>query len=142
MMTTNRRAFARKPQGLWLAAVFSLALAFPPLTLHAQQAPPPMRIDLEQAIRLAIAHNHALKAAQNTIQQSEAEEITAAIRPNPVLTYDDLYVPIFNPSQLNGTTLDNIAEFDLGFSYTFERGHKRGARIEAARDATAVTRCV
>ena len=110
------------------------------MAASAQQAPRLSRVDLEQAIQLAIKHNHALKAAENTIQQSEAEEITAAIRPNPVFTYDDLYVPIFSPSQLNSTTLDNITEFDLGFSYTFERGHKRQARIDAAKDATAVTR--
>jgi cobalt-zinc-cadmium efflux system outer membrane protein len=110
------------------------------MAANAQQAPPLSRVDLEQAIQLAIKHNHALKAAENTVQQSEAEEITAAIRPNPVFTYDDLYIPIFSPSQLNSSTLDNITEFDLGFTYTFERGHKRQARINAAKDATAVTR--
>jgi cobalt-zinc-cadmium efflux system outer membrane protein len=99
-----------------------------------------VRIDLEQAIQMAVAHNHALKAARTEIQQSQAEEVTAAIRPNPVFTYDDLYVPIFSPSQLNSTTLNNVTEFDLGVSYTFERGHKRQARIRAARDQTTVTR--
>jgi cobalt-zinc-cadmium efflux system outer membrane protein len=98
-----------------------------------------VRIDLEQAIQMAVVHNHALKAARTQIQQSQAEEVTAAIRPNPVFTYDDLYVPIFSPSQLNSTTLNNVTEFDLGVSYTFERGHKRQARIRAARDQTAVT---
>src|SRR5208282_6720087 len=97
---------------------------------------PHSRIDLDQAIQLALAHNHALKAAQTLILQSQAEETTAAIRPNPVFTYDDLYVPIFSPSQLNSTSLDTITEFDLGFTYTFERGHKRPARIRAARDQT------
>ena len=107
--------------------------------LAAQQSAPNVRIDLEQAIQMAVVHNHALKAARTEIQQSQAEEITAAIRPNPVFTYDDLYVPIFSPSQLNSTTLNNVTEFDLGVSYTFERGHKRQARIRAARDQTAVT---
>jgi cobalt-zinc-cadmium efflux system outer membrane protein len=110
------------------------------MAASGQQAPPHSRIDLDQAIQLALAHNHALKAARSLIPQSQAEEITAAIRPNPVFTYDDLYVPLFSPSQLNSSTLDNITEFDLGFSYTFERGHKRQARIEAARDQTAQTR--
>ena len=99
-----------------------------------------MKVDLEQAIQLALAHNHALKAARTQIQQSQAEEITAAIRPNPVFTYDDLYVPVFSPSQLNSTTLNNVTEFDLGVSWTFERGGKRQARIRAARDQTAVSR--
>jgi cobalt-zinc-cadmium efflux system outer membrane protein len=105
-----------------------------------QQSPPSVRIDLEQAIQMAVVHNHALKAARTEIQQSQAEEITAAIHPNPVFTYDDLYVPIFTPSQLTANTLNEITEFDLGVSYTFERGHKRQARIRAARDQTAVTR--
>jgi len=105
-----------------------------------QQSPPSVRIDLEQAIQMAVVHNHALKAARTEIQQSQAEEITAAIHPNPVFTYDDLYVPLFTPSQLTATTLDQVTEFDLGLTYTFERGHKRQARIRAARDQTAVTR--
>lgn len=104
------------------------------------QAAGPVKIDLEQAIKLALENNPSLKAARTEIQQSEAEEITAAIRPNPVFTYDDLYIPLFSPSQLSATTLDNVTEFDLGVSWTFERGGKRQARIRAARDQTAVTR--
>jgi cobalt-zinc-cadmium efflux system outer membrane protein len=127
-------------RGLLNIVIFLLSWTAGSVAASAQQPPPLSRVDLEQAIQLAIKHNHALKAAENTIQQSEAEEITAAIRPNPVFTYDDLYLPLFSPSQLNGTTLDNITEFDLGFTYTFERGHKRQARINAAKDATAVTR--
>lgn len=107
---------------------------------EAQQPVPQSRIDLDQAIQLALAHNHALKAAESQVPQSQAEEITAAIRPNPVFTYDDLYVPVFSPSQLNTSTLDTVTEFDVGFGYTFERGHKRQARIVAAKDQTAQTR--
>lgn len=105
-----------------------------------QQPVPATRIDLEQAIRLALEHNPALKAARSQILQSQAEEITAAIRPNPVFTYDDLFLPVFSPGQFNSSTLNNISEFDVGVSYTFERGHKRQARQQAARDQTAVTR--
>lgn len=107
-------------------------------TAGAQQAPPPPRIGLDQAIQMALAHNPALKAARTTIQQSQAQEITAAIHPNPVFTYDDLFVPVFGP--FNSTTVNNVTEFDAGISYTFERGHKRRARIQAARDLTAVTK--
>jgi cobalt-zinc-cadmium efflux system outer membrane protein len=121
-------------------AILLLGWAATSMVARAQQAAPHSRVDLDQAIQLALTHNHALKAAQSQIPQSQAEEITAAIRPNPVFTYDDLYVPIFSPSQLNSSTLDNLTEFDVGFSYTFERGHKRQARIQAARDQTAQTR--
>jgi outer membrane protein, heavy metal efflux system len=127
-------------QRISLAAVFLLLCSTGITAARGQQAAPQARIDLEQAIRLALAHNHALKAAQSQIPQSQAEEITAAIRPNPVFTYDDLYIPIFSPGQLNSSTLDNVTEFDLGVTYTFERGHKRDARIQAARDLTSQTR--
>jgi outer membrane protein, heavy metal efflux system len=140
MMNHNGTRSTANHRGVLSAAMLLLGWMAGNLAASAQQAPPLLRVDLEQAIQLAIKHNHALKAAENTIQQSEAEEITAAIRPNPVFTYDDLYVPIFSPNQFNGSTLDNITEFDLGFSYTFERGHKRRARIDAAKDVTAVTR--
>jgi cobalt-zinc-cadmium efflux system outer membrane protein len=140
MMKPNHILSSANSMWFWRVAVLSIALGAVSGALQAQQSPPVTRIDLEQAVQLAIKHNHALKAAQNTILQSEAQETTAAIRPNPVFTYDDLFVPIFSPGQFNGSTLDNITEFDLGFSYTFERGHKRRARIGAAKDATAVTR--
>ncbi len=103
------------------------------------QTPTDVKINLDQAIQLALAHNHALQAARSQIQQSQAEEITAAIRPNPVFTYDDLYVPI-TPNGFNSATLNQVTEFDLGAAFTWERGHKRAARVEAAKDQTTVTR--
>jgi len=125
---------------LWVAAgaIFFIAQGCP--TVAAQQSPPSVRIDLDQAIQMAVAHNHSLKAARTQIQQSEAEEITAGLRPNPVFTYDDLYVPIFTPSQFTSNFINSTTEFDLGISYTIERGHTRQARLRAAKDQTAVTR--
>jgi outer membrane protein, heavy metal efflux system len=79
-----------------------------------------------QTIQLAISHNHALKAAWTLVQQSQAEEITAAIRPNPIFTYDDLFIPIFSPSQLNETTLNTVTEFDTAPGWTYERGGFKG----------------
>ncbi|HTV57328.1 MAG TPA: TolC family protein [Verrucomicrobiae bacterium] len=100
----------------------------------------PVRITLDDAIQLALKHNHALLAARTTIQQSEAEETTANLRPNPALTVDAQYLPIFSPNQFSDEYLDDTAEFDVGISYLFERGKKRQHRLEAARDITAVTR--
>ena len=37
----------------------------------------PVRITLDDAIRLALQHNHNLLAARTTIQQSQAQEIRA-----------------------------------------------------------------
>jgi cobalt-zinc-cadmium efflux system outer membrane protein len=98
----------------------------------------PVRITLDQAIQFALQHNHALLAARTAIQQSKAEEITANLRPNPVLLGDALFVPFFQPSDMNSSFLDNSSEFDLGVSYLFERGKKRQHRLRAAKDQTAV----
>lgn len=107
--------------------------------VHVASAQAPVRITLDQAIDLAISHNHALKATQTQVQQSQAQEVTAALRPNPTLTADTLFIPI-EPQNFNLTTLANVTEFDVAVSYLFERGGKRHKRIEAARDTTSQTR--
>ncbi|HEY6375760.1 MAG TPA: TolC family protein, partial [Edaphobacter sp.] len=99
-----------------------------------------MTISLDDAIQMALQHNHNLLAAKTTIQQSEAQEITANLRPNPVLVGDAQFLPIFQPSQFNSGYLDSTAQFDLGVGYLFERGKKRQHRLQAAKDQTAVTR--
>jgi cobalt-zinc-cadmium efflux system outer membrane protein len=118
-----------------------LALGLVPLLLAglaAAQAPP--RINLDQAIDLALAHSHTLKAERTQIQQSQAQETTASLRPNPTLAWDGLYFPIFSPQDFTLDNLNNVQQFDMGVSYLFERGGKRQRRVDAARDATAVTR--
>jgi cobalt-zinc-cadmium efflux system outer membrane protein len=99
-----------------------------------------LKVSLDDAIQMALQHNHSLLAARSTIQQSQAEEITANLRPNPVLLGDTQFLPLFNPSQENADYLDTSAQFDLGLSYLFERGKKRQHRLQAAVDQTAVTR--
>ena len=99
-----------------------------------------VKISLDHAIQMALQHNHSLLAAQTTIQQSEAEEVTANLRPNPVILGDAQFLPFFQPDQFSGNYIDNSAQFDIGISYLFERGKKRQHRLQAARDTTAVTR--
>jgi cobalt-zinc-cadmium efflux system outer membrane protein len=96
----------------------------------------PVRVTLDQAIQLALAHNHALLAARNTIAQSQDEEITANLRPNPVLGADVVGLP----QESHDFTADNInqTEFDIGVGYLFERGKKRQHRLRAAKDITSV----
>ncbi len=102
--------------------------------------PPASRITLEQAIQFALQHNHALEAARSTIMQNQAQEITANQRPNPTVSWDSQFLPLFNLSQFNLNYLSNSAQFDLGLGYTFERGQKRQHRLQAAQDQTSVTR--
>ncbi len=119
----------------------------PPLPPPTAPAVPPApaanaaaRITLDEAIRLALQHNHALQAARTTILQNEAEEVTANLRPNPTLSWDSQFFPLFNPGQFSADYLENQAQFDVGIGYTFERGKKRQHRLQAAKDQTAVTR--
>jgi len=97
-------------------------------------------ISLDQAIDLALAHNHALLATRTLILQNQAQEITANLRPNPTLGADTQFIPFFSPQDFSGDNLNNVQQFDIGISYLFERGRKRQRRLEAARDQTAVTR--
>jgi cobalt-zinc-cadmium efflux system outer membrane protein len=97
-------------------------------------------LSLDDAIQMALQHNHNLLATRTTIQQNEAEEKTANLRPNPVILSDWQFLPIFQPSQFSSDYLDNTAQFDLGVSYLFERGKKRQHRLRAAKDLTAQSR--
>src|ERR1700746_1458146 len=98
------------------------------------------RITLDDSLRLALQHNHALLALRSTILQNQAQEITANLRPNPTLAWDAQFLPIFQPDNFNNDYLNNIAQFDIGASYLFERGKKRQHRLAAARDDTTVVR--
>jgi cobalt-zinc-cadmium efflux system outer membrane protein len=112
----------------------------PPQAQTLAQKPGAVMVSLDDAIQMALQHNHNLLAARTTIQQSEAEETTANLRPNPVLMSDAQFLPIFQPDQFSSDYINNTAQFDLGISYLFERGKKRQHRLQAAQDVTAVTR--
>src|ERR1041385_1686236 len=112
-------------------------LAIIPRPARAQSVP--VRITLDQAIDLALKHNHSLLALRTTILQNQAQEVTANLRPNPTLDFDTQFLPILSPSNFTTTYFNNSAQFDAGIGYLFERGKKRQHRLAAAKDATAVT---
>jgi cobalt-zinc-cadmium efflux system outer membrane protein len=108
-----------------------------------------VRITLDEAIQMALQHNHNLRALRTTIQQSEAEEITQGLRPNPTIFSDWEYLPLGSPAHQNaelysgtstGDYLKNNTEGDIGLSYLIERGGKRHDRLQAQKDITAQTR--
>ena len=110
------------------------------LLLEAGTGQNTTRISLDEAIDLALAHNHAIKANRTLILQNQAQEITANLLPNPTLGLDTQFVPFFSPQYFSGDNLNQVQQFDVGIGYLFERGHKRQRRLQAARDQTAVTR--
>lgn len=131
--------------GMALAAFLASALTHPALG----QATGTSRITLDEAIQMALQHNHNLLAARTTIPQAEAEETTANLRPNPSLFADWEYLPLGSPAHQNpnlygghstGDYLHDNTEGDIGLSYLLERGKKRQHRLQAAKDITAQTR--
>jgi cobalt-zinc-cadmium efflux system outer membrane protein len=130
-----------------LAAVLLLRLLLTPSAEAQTQGP--VLITLDEAIQMALQHNHNLLAARTTIQQSQAEETTANLRPNPTLFADWEYLPLGSPSHQNPSVYSNVStndylnnntEGDIGLSYLIERGRKRQHRLQAAKDITAQTR--
>ena len=137
----------RKACGHGLAAVLLAGFLLAPSAEAQTQVPQtqvpqtqgPVRVTLDEAIQLALQHNHNILAARTTIQQSQAEETTANLRPNPYLFADWEYLPLFSPSSQNSEYLRDSAEADLGLGYLIERGKKRQHRLQAAKDITAQT---
>jgi outer membrane protein, heavy metal efflux system len=138
---------SRRKRPYRLAAILLLRLLLTPSAQAQSQGP--IRITLDEAIQMALRHNHNMLAMITTIQQAEAEEITANLRPNPALFADWEYLPLGSPAKQNpglysGQTtndyLKNNTEGDIGLSYLIERGKKRQHRLQAAKDITAQTR--
>ena len=77
----------------------------------------PVSVTLDQAIQMALQHNQSLLAARTTVQQSQAQEVTANLRPNPELAAVWAYLPLYRPEEGLLTYLRDSSEFDLGLSY-------------------------
>ncbi len=106
----------------------------------AVQPLPSTRISMGDAVRLALEHNHLLRAQRLNVDLSKADEITAALKPNPVFTSTNENFPIFAPPDLfSWDNLTNNQNFVESVSYLFERGGKREKRTLVARDTTDVT---
>jgi len=124
---------------LGTAVLLSAAMATAQTPSQGAPAALPARLTLDQAVELALQHNHSLQAARTTILQNQAQEITANLRPNPTIDWDTQFLPLFQPYDFTIDYLNNSAQFDFGLGYTIERGKKRQRRYQAAKDQTAVT---
>jgi outer membrane protein, heavy metal efflux system len=127
--------------GVLIVCLASVCAGSAPMARAQAAATPqgPVKITLDDAIQLALKHNHNLLAAQTTIEQDKELETQANLRPNPALFVDWEYLP-FSSSGQNISYLDNSTEGDIGLSYLFERGKKRQHRLQAAKDVTAQAR--
>ena len=114
------------------AALFSVASAL------AAQAPPPapppvVPLTLQQAVARALAANPTLQSARQHVSAVDANKITAGLRQNPTLTLYGQGIKLpETPNQPDG----NPFFYSANVSRLFERGNKRGLRLDAA-NATA-----
>ncbi len=103
-----------------------------------RSAPALSRLTLDDAIRLALEHNQSLRAQRLAIDQAKANEITAALKPNPVFSNTNEDFPFLSPDYLTLENLRTNQEFTLSTSYAIERGGKRMKRVQVAKDTTDV----
>jgi len=129
---------SRNGRSLPVACALLACVLVMPGFLRAQ-AQGPVKVSLDDAIQLALKHNHTLLAAQTTILQDQALEVQANLRPNPTFFADWEYLPL-TANEWNTTYLHDETEADAGLSYLFERGKKRQHRLQAAQDVTAQAR--
>jgi outer membrane protein, heavy metal efflux system len=90
------------------------------------------------------ANNPTLKAAQLSIDESRAQEITAYLRPNPDFTFGVDQINPFSTQPLPNGGSGAYAPFAYAFpsssiSYLYERRHKRELRRESAQKETEIT---
>jgi hypothetical protein len=104
------------------------------------QKPGAQLITLDQAIQMALEHNHNLLAARTTIQQNEAEEITANLRPDPVLSGRYAVSADLPAQQFQLGLPGQHGAVRPGRELPVRAREEAAAPLQAAKDQTAVTR--
>ncbi len=92
----------------------------------------PNALTLQQVLDAAHLHNPTLLAAQRNLEAVRAQEIQAAVRANP-------YLGVVGSDLTEPNSASNPYNASVQISRLFERGNKRGLRIEDARATTAQT---
>jgi outer membrane protein, heavy metal efflux system len=111
-------------QKLFIVGILLTALG------RAQTVP---AVTLDQAIAEALANNLDLAAEKLNVSVAEAREITARLRPNPVLTVSGQTLNLLGATYSPATPL-GPNQFNVHTDFPFERGHKREGRIAVARE--------
>jgi cobalt-zinc-cadmium efflux system outer membrane protein len=129
---------ARRRTAYFSICSISLILVIAPALACAQQ-PATLQAPLtwDQVKAKFEAANPALKADADNVDEMQAEEITAFLRPNPQFT---LSVDGNQAAPHNGvwTPFKGTTE-QPNFSYLHERDHKRELRLESAQEGTRIT---
>jgi len=134
-----RRKFSRYRGVLvLLGAVAGLARAQapPPPPVPPPPAPRPQAWTWEQVKDRLELNNPTLLAGKLNINELQADEITAHLRPNPNLTLLSDQISPFNVGPSHGPFAYLLPSATV--SYLHERAHKRELRTESAKKATAI----
>ena len=121
----------------WRCIVTVPILFFFPFPQTARSQTPanlPKSISKDDAVRIALAYNQALRAQRLNVDESKADEITALLKPNPTFSTLVDTLPIFSPGSIRW----NTQVYAESLSYTVERGGKRKKRGAVAKDGTDV----
>jgi cobalt-zinc-cadmium efflux system outer membrane protein len=96
---------------------------------HQQPTPAPakMSITISDAVSIFLQQNLQLVAARYDIDTSDAEKLTARLRPNPQIVADFAQLPL----DFTGKFFKE-QQYSYGISQTFELAGKRRKRIDAA----------
>ena len=95
----------------------------------AQAQAPATTLSLDDAVALARRENPTVRAKQHEYRATQAQEITAGLRPNPTASYSG--------DQLGSSSVD--PQHFWALEQPIELGGKRGRRLDAARAAIRVT---
>jgi cobalt-zinc-cadmium efflux system outer membrane protein len=92
----------------------------------------PNALTLLQVLDRARSSNPTLAAGEANLRSVRAQEIQAAVRANP-------YIGVVSSLITEPATVNNPYTYAFQVSRLFERGNKRGIRIENAKNTTAQT---
>lgn len=90
-------------------------------------------VTLDQAIQEAVTKNLDLAAEKLNITVAEAREITARLRPNPVLTVSGQSLNLIGANYSPSTPL-GPNQLNIHTDFPIERGHKREERVAVAKE--------
>ncbi len=122
-----------------VSIVIALAATMPVLaSAQVPPAPPAARLSMDDAVRLALERNQALRAQRLTVDEAKADEETAALKPNYTLSLGADGFPLFAPKQINWNFFAYAVAYSVGVDHVFERGEKQTNRIKTATDSADI----
>src|SRR5204862_1770220 len=125
LVALSSRAVSQGELMVRLAHVVTILLVTAAL---AQAQAPVTTLSLDDAVALALRENPTVRAKQHEYRATQAQEITAGLRPNPTAS---------SLAEQIGSRNDPQYTFSLG--QPIELGGKRARRLDSARAASRVT---